>query len=99
VRAQRDEPALVAPDDIERTKELIAELTDQRHEFARQFSERTRLTLHSADPDHGDEGRAFPTWTPAARDAILQPPKPQIEPSPRILERVRGHDLDLEAAD
>ena len=31
--------------------------------------------------------------------AILQPPKPQIEPSARILERVAGHDLDLEAAD
>jgi hypothetical protein len=32
-------------------------------------------------------------------DAILQPPKPRIEPSPRILERVAGRDLDLEAVD
>jgi hypothetical protein len=37
--------------------------------------------------------------SPAVRDAILQPPKPRIEPSARILERVTGRDLDLEAAD
>jgi hypothetical protein len=33
------------------------------------------------------------------QEAILQPPKPQIEPSPRVLERVASHGLDLEAAD
>jgi conjugative relaxase-like TrwC/TraI family protein len=96
---QRDEPELNAHDDIERTKDLIAELTAQRREFARQFSERTHQMQPSADPDRGNQGQAFPAWTATATDAILQPPKPQIEPSARILERVTGHDLDLEAAD
>jgi hypothetical protein len=98
-RDQHDEPALSTHDDIQWTADLIAELTAQRREFARQLSERTRLILPAADPDHGGEGRAFPAWTITARDAILQPPKPQIEPSARILERVTSHDLDLEAAD
>jgi hypothetical protein len=31
------------------------------------------------------------------KDAILQPPKPQIQPSRQILERVAGRALDLEA--
>jgi hypothetical protein len=42
---------------------------------------------------------AFPARTVEVKAAILQPPKPQIEPSPRILERVAAHDRDLEAAD
>lgn len=32
-------------------------------------------------------------------DAILQPPKPSINPSKRILERIAERDLDREAAD
>jgi hypothetical protein len=40
-----------------------------------------------------------PAWQGAARDAILQPPKPEIQPSPQILEHVTGRDLDLEAAE
>jgi hypothetical protein len=31
--------------------------------------------------------------------AILQPPKPDIPPSPRILGRLAGRDADREAAD
>jgi hypothetical protein len=33
------------------------------------------------------------------RAAILQPPKPEILPSPWIQERLAGRDLDREAAD
>jgi hypothetical protein len=53
----------------------------------------------SNNPGHEDPGPAFPAWTSEASTAILQPPKPRIEPSAPILERVTGHDLDLEAAD
>jgi hypothetical protein len=99
VRDPRDEPGLSGHADIARTNELIASLAAQHREFARLYSERTGLTRSFAGRDDGDLGAAFGAWTGAARDAILQPPKPQIEPSARILERVTGHDLDLEAAD
>ena len=33
------------------------------------------------------------------RDAILQPPKPEIRPSLQVLERAADHDADWEAAD
>ena len=51
------------------------------------------------DPDYEDLGPAFPAWTGPDRDAILQPPKPQIQPSPRILERAAGREADMEAAE
>jgi hypothetical protein len=41
---------------------------------------------------------AFPAWTGAGQDAILQPPKPEI-PSPPILQRVMDRDADREAAE
>jgi hypothetical protein len=95
----RDNPAPSAQDDIDRTAGLIAEFADRRREFARQYSEWTCLIPQSADPDHEGLTPPFPAWVGNATDAILQPPKPRIEPSARILERVTGHDLDLEAAD
>ena len=37
--------------------------------------------------------------TVAGKDAILQPPKPEIPPSAEVLQRVAGRDADWEAAD
>ncbi len=55
--------------------------------------------IPSGDPDYGDLGQAFPPWPAPARDAILQPPKPEIQPSERILGRALDRVLDMEAAD
>jgi hypothetical protein len=66
--------------------ERITNLTARRRQFTRQLAEHKPQLLPggtSAAPDP-----AFPAWITVARDAILQPPKPQIEPSPRILERI-----------
>jgi hypothetical protein len=49
-------------------------------------------------PNYQDLGPAFPAWTGTGKDVILQPPKPQIQLSERMLEHVMGHDLDMEAA-
>jgi hypothetical protein len=93
----REEPTLTAQEELARMDALITDLTGHRRELARQFAERKRQLLSSENS--AGHGPWFPAWTGEARDAILQPPKPQIEPSARILERVTGHDLDLEAAD
>jgi hypothetical protein len=53
----------------------------------------------SEDPDWEDLGDAFPAWRALGRDAILQPPKPQITPSAKILQLAAGHDTEPEAAD
>lgn len=76
----------------------IKNLAAQRHAFADRLAERQSLTIPATDPDYEDLGPAFPTWTASRRDAILQPPKPEIQPSPRVLERAIDHDLDMEGA-
>jgi len=43
----------------------------------------------------------LPAWRASDRDAILQPPKPEITPSARILQLAAEHiaEPDYEAAD
>ena len=55
--------------------------------------------IPAEDPDYQDLGSALPAWANPGKDAILQLPKPQIQPSARVLERTTGHDLDREAVD
>jgi hypothetical protein len=50
-------------------------------------------------PTYGDLGQAFPLWPGPGRDAILQPPKPEIRPSRYVLERAADGDADWEAGD
>ena len=77
----------------------IKDLAAGHHAFADTLAERQSLTVPSQDPGYGDLGQAFPPWPGPARGAILQPPKPEIRPSPRVLERAADRDADREAAD
>jgi hypothetical protein len=67
--------------------------------FAERLADRQSLTIPSEDTGYGDPGQAFSPWPRLARDAILQPPKPEIPPSLDVLERAAGRDADWEAAD
>ena len=77
----------------------IKDLGAAHRTFAERLANLQSLTIPSEDPSHGDLGQAFPPWPGQARDAILQPPKPEIRPSPRVLERAAERDADWEAAD
>jgi len=82
----------------EQTREAaqwIADLAAAHRTFAGRLADRQSLMIPSEDPDHGDLGQAFPAWTGTGREPILRPPKPEIRPSPQILQ----HAADLEAAD
>jgi hypothetical protein len=61
--------------------------------------ERQSLMVRSEDPGYGDLGQAFPPWPGPARGAIVQPPKPEIRPSPEVLQRAADRDAGREAAD
>lgn len=50
-------------------------------------------------PRVGDLGEAFPARQTPSRDVILQPPKPQIIPSAKVLQLALEHDTGAEAAD
>ena len=98
-QAQRGELTLTPGEEIPQLGQWIAGLAAQHRAFAGKLAERQTLMIPAEDPDYEDLGPAFPAWAGPDRDAILQPPKPQIQPSPQILERAAGRDLDMEAAE
>jgi hypothetical protein len=97
--AQRAMLTLTAGEETPETGQWIRELAAGRRTFADRLANRQSETIPSEDPDYGDLGPAFPARTGPGREPILQPPKPEIPPSPRTLERVMDRDADWEAAD
>jgi hypothetical protein len=51
------------------------------------------------DLDWAGLGDTLPSWWVPHRDAILQPPIPEITPSAAILQLAAERDAELEAAD
>jgi hypothetical protein len=97
--AQRTELTLTAGEEIPETGQWIKNLAAGRRTFADRLADRQSVQIPSEDPDYGDLGPAFPAQTSRGREPILQPPKPEIPPSPRILDRAMDRDADWEAAD
>ena len=77
----------------------ITDLAAAHRTFAERLADRQSLTIPSPAPDFGDLGQAFPPWPRPDKDAILQPPKPEIRPCPQVLQRAADRDTDWEAAD
>jgi hypothetical protein len=84
---------------IDAAQARISDLAARHREFADRLASRQSQMIPAEDPDYEPLGPAFPAWTDPCRDAILQPPKPQIGPSARILERITDRDPAMEAAD
>jgi hypothetical protein len=76
----------------------MKDLTAGRRTFAGRLADRQSLMIPSEDPGYGSLGQAFPSWTGSPKGAILHPPKPEIRPSSRVLERVLDRDAGMEAA-
>ena len=97
--AQCDDLALSPDQPPGEIDQWITDLAAGHRTFAGQLADRHSQTVPSEDPGYGDLGPAFPAWTSPRREPILQPPMPEIPPSPRILQRAIDHDADFEAAD
>jgi TrwC relaxase/AAA domain len=98
-QTDRDELTLVPGEKIGEMATWIRDLTAQRRAFNAKLGERQALKIPGEDPDWEDLGKAFPSWSTSRQDAILQPPKPQITPSAKILQLAAERDTELEAAD
>ena len=99
IEAQRDELILTPDQPPDEMDQWIKDLAAGHWTFADRLANRQSQMIPSEDSDYGDLGPAFPTRTGPGREPILRPPKPEIPPSPRILERVMDRDADWEAAD
>ena len=97
--AQRDELTLTAEQPAADMGQWIKDLAAGHRTFAARLADRQSQRIPSEDPDYGDLGPAFPAWTGPGQDAILQPPKPEIPPSPQVLQRAADRDADYEAAE
>ena len=97
--AQRDELTLTPDQPPGEIDQWITDLAAGHRTFADRLADRQSQAIPSEDPDYGDLGPAFPAWAGPGREPILQPPKPEIPPSPHILQRVIDRDADWEAAD
>jgi hypothetical protein len=93
------ELTLTAGPDISDAGQWIKGLDAGRRRFAARLADPQSLMIPAEDPDYGDLGQAFPTWTGCSREAILQPPKPQIRPPARVLERAADREADIEAGE
>ena len=98
-QSQRAELTLTVGQSPGEMAQWITDLAAVHRTFAERLADRQSLTVPSEDPRYGDLGQAFPPWPRPARDAILQPPKPEIRPSLQVLERAADRDAGWEAAD
>jgi len=72
------------------------DLTVQRQAFRAAMNEHRQL-VSGEDATRANPGEASPASRAPWRDAILQPPKPQITPSAEILQLAAEHDIEPEA--
>ena len=98
-QTQRDDLTLTPDQPPGETGQWIKDLTAGHRTFVGRLADRQSQAIPSDDPDYADLGPAFPAWPSARREPILQPPKPEIPPSPRILDRAMDRDAGWEAAD
>jgi hypothetical protein len=75
------------------TPAWITRLAAERRAARELLDERKAVRMPSADPDYEPEGLAWPMQAERDRDAILQPPKPEMQPAPAIPNRT----ADLQA--
>jgi conjugative relaxase-like TrwC/TraI family protein len=95
---QRAELTLTTAEPPAQPGQWIKNLAAAHRTFAEQLADRQSQSVPSEDPEYGDLGQAFPPWLRPGKDAILQPPKPDIRPSRQTLERAADPGLDWEAA-
>jgi hypothetical protein len=96
---QREELTLAPDEKIGEMAQWVRDLAAQQQAFREKLEERRALKVPNQDPDWEDLGHAFPAWNPPEKDAILQPPKPEIQPSAKIIELARPPEPGREAAD
>ncbi len=70
----------------------VRQMAQARPTFREQLAERHSVRVPDPDPEYGDQGPAWPALAPLERDAILQPPEPEMPPAPGL-----GHAAEPEA--
>jgi hypothetical protein len=95
--SERCELAPAADNKIGQLTQWVQDLAAQCKVFREKLEERHAQPIPNEHPGWEGFGQAFPSpWT-AGKDTILQPPKPQITPSAKILHLTAEQDASPEA--
>jgi hypothetical protein len=95
---ERHQLALTLGAESYKTPGWITRLAGERRAVRERLDQRKGVRVPSQDRDYEDQGEARPVWTERDRDAILQPPKPQMQPAPAIAQRAAQAYPEREAA-
>jgi len=71
---------------------------EERTAFRARLEQRQGVIVPAEDPDFEPLGEAWPSWHGRDRDAVLQPPKPDLQPSPQVIQRLPEMAADREAS-
>ncbi len=71
----------------------ISEIAEYNRQRQAEIDERRSVRIPAEEPDEMDLGQALNVLAERRRDAVIQPPQPEIPPSSKLLE----HEADLEA--
>jgi hypothetical protein len=80
------------PGDGDRSPAWLERLAEARPAFREQLAERQSIRVPDPDPEYGDQGAAWPSLAPRERDAIWQPPVPELPAAAGL-----GREADPEA--
>jgi hypothetical protein len=76
------------------TPEWITRLAAERRGVLEHLDERKAVLVPSENPDYEYDGEAWPAWRQPDRNAILQPPQPEMRPAPEFAERVVEYEAE-----
>jgi conjugative relaxase-like TrwC/TraI family protein len=96
-QAETEELNLSPDRPIPEPGQWIKDLAAARDTFTKILEEKRRQPVTEQSHQPIGLGHLFPGQPHHAADAILQPPKPQIQPSARVLERMQEREPGLEA--
>jgi len=66
-----------------------------RARFRERLEERLNVQVPAEDPDYAPDGEAWPSaWPGHDRDAILQPPPPELRPSQAVADLVAEREAE-----
>ena len=89
-KPSEEEREQLAPSETEHeTPAWVAELAERNRAAMEKLEERRGLRVPNEDHEWEDEGEAWPDAIRLERDAIIQPPKPEIRPAAEVAERAR----------
>ena len=102
-KPSEEERAQLVPGGTEHeTPAWVTELAERNRAAMEKLEERRGLRVPNEDHEWEDEGEAWPDAVRLERDAIIQPPKPEIRPAAEVAERARemsGAGADREAGE